>query len=251
MRKPRTDGRATRRQLLLSAGEVFAALGFQNATIAEICRRADANIAAVNYHFGNKETLYVESWRFSFEKSLQSYPPEGGVPHDAPLEEQLHGRILAIMRRIIDPQSHALDIAYKETANPTGLLTDIIPQALSPIFQGLAAIIRELLGPLATEDQVQLCLMSIRAQCFGPLMHARRQKLDTPAATGHAPAPAMEDVQTLADHVAWFSLAGIRAVRERLEYRKSASWHGSTKFVKDPGARHAHAGGSQLQKKKL
>lgn len=220
MRKLRIDGQETRRQLLISAGEVFAARGFRSATIAEICRKADANTAAANYHFGNKEMLYVESWRFAFEQSLRAYPPDGGVPEDVPVEERLRGRILAIMRRIVDPQSHELDIVYKEMANPTGLLADVIQHALEPIFHGFTLIIRELLGPEATEQQVLLCLMSIRAQCFGPLMRERRRKLDAPGLPLPTSDPVMGDVETLADHVTRFSLAGIRAVREQIECEK-------------------------------
>jgi AcrR family transcriptional regulator len=220
MRKLRIDGQETRRQLLISASEVFAGRGFRNATIAEICRNANANTAAANYHFGNKEMLYVESWRFAFEQSLQAYPPDGGVPENVPVEERLRGRVLAIMRRIVDPQSHELDIVYKEMANPTGLLADVIQQALEPIFRGFALIIHELLGPEATEQQVLLCLMSIRAQCFGPLMRERRRKLDSPRPPLPTSDPVMEDVEALADHVTRFSLAGIRAVREQIESQK-------------------------------
>ena len=220
MRKPRIDGQETRRQLLESASAVFAARGFRNATIAEICRKAKANSAAANYHFGNKETLYVESWRFAFEQSLCSYPPDGGVPEDAPIEERLRGRILAIMRRIVDPESHDLDIVYKESANPTGLLTSVIPQALEPIFSGLSRIIRELLGPEAGEQHMLLCLMSIRAQCFGPLMRERRRILDVMGQQPPIQDPVMKDVDTLADHVTKFSLAGIREVRQQIQFQK-------------------------------
>jgi AcrR family transcriptional regulator len=220
MRKPRIDGQETRLQLLKSASEVFAAQGFRNATIAEICSKAKANTAAANYHFGSKETLYVESWRFAFEQSLRTYPPDGGLTEDSPVEERLRGRILAIMRRIVDPRSHELDIVYKETANPTGLLAGVIQQALEPIFRGFTLIIRELLGPEATEQQVLLCLMSIRAQCFGPLMRERRRKLDSSGPLPPSKDPVMEDVETLADHVTRFSLAGIRAVRQLIECQR-------------------------------
>jgi AcrR family transcriptional regulator len=216
MRKARIDGQETRRQLLLSAGEVFAVRGFRGATMAEICRKAKANTAAANYHFGNKETLYVESWRFGFEQSLRIYPPDGGVPAGAPAEERLRGRILAIMRRIVDPRSHALDVVYKESANPTGLLAGVIQTALEPILQGFISVIRELLGPGAEEQMVLLCLMSIRAQCFGPLMRERRRRLDAKGLLTYSQDPVMEDVETLADHVTRFSLAGIRAVREQI-----------------------------------
>ena len=218
MRKPRADGQVTRSNLLLAAGRIFAEKGFRDATIADICQSAKANQAAANYHFGSKETLYVESWRFSFERSLRKYPPDGGVPPGAPVEERLRGRILALMQRIVDPQSHEMDIIYKELANPTGLLTHVLAQALDPIFKGFRSIVTELLGPESSERWVRLCLMSIRAQCFGPLMYERRRKMKSPPpGPGHD--LGTEDVQTLADHVTRFSLAGILAVHRHVGHR--------------------------------
>jgi len=220
MRKSRIDGQETQRQLLISASAVFAAKGFRNATIAEICRKAKANTAAANYHFGDKETLYVECWRYAFAQSLRTYPPDGGVPEKAPVEERLRGRVLAIMRRVVDPRSHELDIVFKESANPTGLLSGVIQQALEPIFRGFSLIIRELLGPEASEQHVLLCLMSIRAQCFGPLMRERRRKLDAALPLPPSQDPVMKDVETLADHVTRFSLAGIQAIHEQIKQQK-------------------------------
>ena len=57
MRKQRSDGQETRQNLLAAASEVFARKGFREATIAEICRQAAANTAAISYHFGSKEAL--------------------------------------------------------------------------------------------------------------------------------------------------------------------------------------------------
>jgi AcrR family transcriptional regulator len=222
MRKQRIDGQETRRSLLVAASEIFAKKGFRDATIAEICRQAKANVAAANYHFGGKEALYVESWRFAFEKSLMTYPPNGGVAEGAPIEEQLRGRILAIMRRVIDPQSYELDIFYNEMANPTGLLAGAVQQSIEPIFRGFAAIVRELLGKQPAEQQVRLCLMSIRAQCFGPLMRERRRKIASPDPLPTSSEWSLDDLETLVDHVTRFSLAGIREVRTWIESSVSA-----------------------------
>ncbi len=49
--------RSTRSDLLDAAAELFAAHGYHQTTHAEICERAGANIAAINYHFGDKEHL--------------------------------------------------------------------------------------------------------------------------------------------------------------------------------------------------
>ena len=46
---------AKKEKLLAAAGDVFIEKGFRDATVAEICARAEANISAVNYHFGSKE----------------------------------------------------------------------------------------------------------------------------------------------------------------------------------------------------
>ncbi|MBU1405879.1 MAG: CerR family C-terminal domain-containing protein [Proteobacteria bacterium] len=214
MRKQRSDGQETRRNLLAAAGEIFAAKGFRETTIAEICTQAEANTAAVSYHFGSKEALYVESWRYAFTRSLSIYPPDGGIPAEAPAEERLHGRIRAIMRRITDPQSHDFDIFHKEMANPTGLLATATQESMEQIFKGLTLLVCELLDKKTDSQEVQLCAMSIRAQCFGPLLHARcRKSVQGLPTTGFE--SLLENVEQLADHVTRFSLAGIRALRRR------------------------------------
>ena len=209
----RSDGLETRRRLLEAAASVFAAKGFQDARTAGICRLAKANIAAVNYHFGSKEDLYVEAWRHVFKRSIAAYPPDGGVPATAPAADRLRGQILAVMQRIMDPASLDFDIVHKEMANPTGLLSEVMRRSIEPMRQQSLAVVRDLLGAHATEQQVRLCEMSIHSQCFGPLMHERHRR-NLPEEGKH-PGPRPKEISwaALADHVFRFSLAGIREVR--------------------------------------
>ena len=102
MKIPGKGAAKTYKSLLTTASEVFAEEGYRDATIAEICKRARANVAAVNYHFGDKETLYREAWRHSFLESIKVHPPEGGVSDTAPLEERLQGRVTTLLHRIAD-----------------------------------------------------------------------------------------------------------------------------------------------------
>ncbi len=50
----------TRERLLRTGARLFAERGFKQVTVRDICRAARANVAAVNYHFGNKLGLYRE-----------------------------------------------------------------------------------------------------------------------------------------------------------------------------------------------
>lgn len=214
MTATRSDGTDTRRRLLDAAGTLFAQKGFRNTKTADICRLARANIAAVNYHFRSKEELYVTAWRHAFERTVTVYPPDGGVAADAPAEERLRGHIEALVKKFLDPASLDLDIASREMADPTGLLAEVMHRSIEPLRQMHLTIVRELLGPRATAQAVQLCEMSTHAQCFVALMHERR-RLAAPHDARHKGPPRLSVTgEVLAEHVVRFSLAGIRAVRE-------------------------------------
>jgi AcrR family transcriptional regulator len=208
----------TRERILDAACEIFAERGFHGSTIADICDRADANIAAVNYYFRHKDSLYKEAWQAAFERSMERHPPDGGVPADAPPEERLRGRIRSIVARIADPESLEFEIVHKEMANPTGLLHEVMPARIEPIRRGLMAIIRDLLGPSASEQTVNLCHLSIISQCFGPMLRIRRVRVSGE----RLPVPHPPDLEglaadALAEHIVRFSLAGLADTRRRLE----------------------------------
>lgn len=203
----------TREQVLEAACIVFSEKGFRDATVADICERAGANIAAVNYYFRDKETLYVEAWRLAFQRSLLAHPPDGGISADASAEERLRAHVLSLMLRIVDPESHEFEIVHKELANPSGLLAEVMRESVDPLRRALSSIVRELLGARATDQHVQLCEMSLLAQCFHPMMRERHRKLLHKRAAGHPPC----SVELTADHIVRFSLAGIQDMRRRIE----------------------------------
>src|SRR5947199_10001720 len=100
MTPPSGRSRDTRQRLLEAAGEVFAERGFRDATTQEICRRADANIAGVHYHFGDKEELYRTVIQYAEERTAQR-PPADQAP-DAPADKRLRAHIESLLVRILD-----------------------------------------------------------------------------------------------------------------------------------------------------
>ncbi len=202
----------TSRKLLVSASVVFAEKGYREATVAEICERAGTNIAAVNYHFGNKEVLYRESWLYAHRASIAAYPPDGGINSDAPAEERLRGYIKATLQSAVAEESIAFRIMTKEMAQPTGLLDIVANEALMPLLQMLEGVIRELIGPDADERQVSCCGMSIMNQCVHPMVaHMWGHNM---AEKHHMP-PMTIDIEFFSEHVFRFSLAGIQSYRNK------------------------------------
>ena len=49
----------TRERILVEAETLFAEKGYEAVSIREITGAAECNLAAVNYHFGTKQNLYL------------------------------------------------------------------------------------------------------------------------------------------------------------------------------------------------
>ena len=212
----RRDGEETRHRILDAAAQVFSDKGFRDATHAEICELAGANIAAINYHFGSKEELYAEVMRHLARRADELYPVHGGIPADAPPGARLRAHVGAIVRRMTDSsemgQFHR--IIMKEHLSPTGVLDDVIREVIEPYRENLRAILRELLGPRASGRDVECCEASVMGQVR---MARRRHKGKCgPFPPGPFAELATQDAEALVDHITCFSLGGIEGVRRRL-----------------------------------
>ncbi len=213
MKKPRSDAQKTRLRLLEAASEIFGNKGFWGATHEDICKKAKANAAAINYHFGNKENLYAEAWKHAFEKSIKKHPPEGKALPDDPADKKIRGRIESFFQRLADPEAYDVDIMLKEIANPTGFLLGVIMEAIEPIDRVFKSVLGEAIGKGATREQIDFCHMSISGLCFGPMLHLRSISKKC-----EAPKPGFMhlnlEVEELADYTIRFSMAGIRSFKE-------------------------------------
>lgn len=161
----------TRLRLLEAAGEVFAGEGYEGATVRAICRRAKANVAAVNYHFGDKEALYLEVFQHAFETIHERTPivlPEG----EASLREQLEAFVGGFLQRLLTAgDSWHGRLMARELAAPGPALRKVTQNFVRPhieLLQGLIAGARPDLQP----DQLELHALSLIGQCVF-FRHAR------------------------------------------------------------------------------
>jgi AcrR family transcriptional regulator len=201
---------ATRRQLLEAAGEVFAEAGFRNATVREICQRAGANVAAINYHFGDKETLYMEVLRYAHSRALEKYPILLDVGENAPPERKLYGFVHSLLLRIFEkgPNSWHGRLMSREMIEPTSALDSLIEERIRPMSSVLWKIIGEILDCPPTDERVLHCAFSVVSQCVF-YNHCR------PAVGKLFPNLLPQDragIEILAKHITEFSLAAMKAI---------------------------------------
>jgi AcrR family transcriptional regulator len=197
----------TRERLLKAAERLFADRGFKKVTVREICRAARANVAAVNYHFGDKLGLYREVMQAAIDamRATSDAARQAGAGQVA--EEQLRRYIVIFVHRILGPGSDTVHkLIHREMNDPTPALDTLVEQGVRPRIEYLSGLIAEIMACAPSDERVLRCVASIQAQSIAYLPNPIAARLGLT----FKPTPAHLD--ELAAHIAEFSLAGVHAV---------------------------------------
>lgn len=157
----------TRDRVLMAAGPVFAAKGFKEATVREICQRAGVNLAAINYHFGDKERLYIELVkRVHLERTRTAPMPDW--PPGTPPERKLLDFVRILLTRMLEQPEAAwqMQLMLREISQPSTATAELVRDYIRPHFALLAGILTELLPPEFPESRRRLIGFSVIGQCL-------------------------------------------------------------------------------------
>jgi TetR/AcrR family transcriptional regulator, regulator of cefoperazone and chloramphenicol sensitivity len=204
----------TRARLLKAAERLFADRGFKKVTVRDICRAARANVAAVNYHFGDKIGLYREVMQSAIDamRGTNDAAREAGAGQSA--EEQLRRYIAIFVHRVLTPGNDTVHkLINREMNDPTPALDTLIEQGVRPRVEYLAGLIAEIIGCAPTDQRVLRCVAGVQAQIISYLPNPIAARL------GFMNKPTPANLDDIAEHVAEFSLAGVHAVGRALHAR--------------------------------
>lgn len=159
----------TKERILDQAEALFALKGYDAVSVREITGAANCNLAAVNYHFGNKKSLYLEVFRSRwlpradsikkcFQESLKASDP---LTSSAVVQSLARAFLEGPFSEEERKRHHQL--ISSELAKPTEAFKMIADQALRPMFDRLFEDLRRVLPDDIEEEKLVLNIFSVLA----------------------------------------------------------------------------------------
>lgn len=196
-------------KMLHAAGPIFAEKGFDATTVREICAAANVNLASVNYHFGDKETLYHRTVNLAHVLRLQQVPPPEWPAGTAP-DEKLRQFIRVMLTRMLG--LHELgwqtQLMIREMLNPTAACKTIVEDFIRPQLTRLLQIVDEFLPEDVDEPARYRLAFSIVGQCLHYRVAREFVAMLIPPEEGET----AYGIDQLTEHITQFSLAGLRSL---------------------------------------
>lgn len=157
----------TRERLLTRAENLFAQKGFAAVSVREITAAADTNLAAVNYHFGNKMNLYISVFRERWvprahrvSKFFQNRLAEKSNPDTADLIRALATGFLE--GAMTDEERRCnINLMLRELTHPTEAVNIVVEDVIRPMHLEIRNLIRPALPENVNLEQLMLSIFSI------------------------------------------------------------------------------------------
>jgi len=205
---------ATRDRLVKVAERLFAERGFRKVTIREVCRAAHANVAAVNYHFGDKLGLYREVLQAAIDLMRATTDAARQAGAGQPAEEQLRRWIAIFNQRLLGSGHDSVQkLIHHEMHDPTPAFDALVEQGVRPRVEYLSTLVAEILRCPISDPRVLRCVASVHAQSLAYVPNPIASRLGFPFT------PTSARLDEVAEHIAEFSLGGIHAVGRAVHAR--------------------------------
>jgi AcrR family transcriptional regulator len=156
----------TRDSLIKAAIGVFSAKGFEGGSVREITQAANANQAAINYHFGGKDGLYREVLKASIQAFAELSPLDTDrlAAMDGPraVATFIRTQLKALNRR--DQLGRLMRIFTWETLSRSQVFTDFLAEEKLPVFDVAEIVVRKFLPPETERADLWIAIFWLLSQ---------------------------------------------------------------------------------------
>lgn len=198
------EKRNARERLLDAAQRLFCEKGYEGTSVRDITAEANCNLAAVNYHFGGKDQLYLEMFRRQMKKNidrqLETLDRISRDP-DATLEDLIRGLVEPPLKGAAnrDPQITTTRLMVVEVISRRLATAEIMLDIKSLLFNQLSEAIQRFF-PRLSQRQAQLIVFSIDSLAVHPMLFMEHYGMLIPDIR----------VEEVIEQVVRFSVAGIQ-----------------------------------------
>jgi AcrR family transcriptional regulator len=156
-----------RERILIAATPIFAEKGFDGATVREICAAAGVNLASVNYHFGDKQRLYVEAIKSAIRRRHQQVLMPAWEDETLP-QQKLRDFVRTMLTRMLGTDSVPVEsrLVLREILKPSQACREIVQECFRPEFERLCAIVAEMLPETTPDHRVHQFAFGVVGQCL-------------------------------------------------------------------------------------
>jgi AcrR family transcriptional regulator len=209
-----SDNHPTKKRILEAAGEIFGTKGFKDATIRTIAKDAKVNIAAINYHFRDKEGLYGAVLEEVFQLGFTRFPANMDLAANADPQQRLKAFIRAMFYRLQSKEGWGGiggrgRLIARELLDPSPAFEAVLDRYIKPHKDMLVAIIIDIMGTDPGPEKLMSCAISIIGQC---IYYALASPVIRKISADNAPTE--ENLDRLAEFVWLFSLGGIAKIQD-------------------------------------
>ena len=198
----------SRERILSAAGPVFAEKGFESATIREICAAAEVNVAAVNYYFGDKQQLYLETVRLASEARIEQIAPPERLA-STPAEIHLYDHVRTLLERMLGSEQvpWQVKLLMREVLQPTEACQELVEEHFRPRFEYLQGLLDNWLPPEVPTYRRRQVALSVVGQCVHYRMAGEVIALLTPEEDRRQ----YHSLDQLAFHITTLTLASLQS----------------------------------------
>lgn len=196
----------------------FAKNGYFKTKISDICKRAKANVSAVNYYFQSKDNLYLEVWKVLWNEFADRINAvlNGGFSPEQCLEQLIRINIRDV---ISDTREGMLTkITYYEMGTPSPLYNELDGLYFQPHRKLISKLLTSVFKNNLDDFTMQIAAGCIREPIYGlisTLVHDENAKKDTNINTFAAKmdiASLRENGEIIVDTITRFVMGGLKSL---------------------------------------
>ena len=156
----------TKTLIINCAGELIAKYGYAKVTSKSICEKAEVNIAAINYHFGSRDKLYVEVLREVHEYIINMNELNKLCSANLSAKEKLENFIDIFVENLLEKKKWYIKVWLREIVSSSPFISKILSQDTINKLDTISKIFSEYTGLSVADPKLYSCILIVISPFF-------------------------------------------------------------------------------------